>query len=90
MKKATMLASAALATVALTISSGVVIAQTPAAQVAQPSTTMNVENWTTKQWRNAKRTWAKDTTKWADCQQQSKEQNLTGRKSWSFLYKCMT
>ena len=90
MKKVMMLASAALAAVALTIGSGVAVAQTPAARAAQPSTTTNVENWTTKQWNDAKRLWAKDTTKWADCQQHSKEQKLTGRKSWSFLYNCMT
>ena len=90
MKKATMLAGVTLAAVALTIGSGVAVTQTLAAQAAQPSTTTNVENWTIKQWNDAKRTWAKDTTKWADCQQQSKEQKLTGRKSWSFLYNCMT
>jgi len=90
MKKAMLLASAVLAIVALTIGPGVAVAQTPAAPAAQPSTTTNLENWTTKQWNDAKRTWAKDTTKWADCQQQSKQQKLTGRKSWSFLYNCMT
>ena len=59
MEEAIVLARAALATVALTIGCGVAVAQTPAAPAAQSSTTTNVENWTTKQWNDAKRTWAK-------------------------------
>lgn len=49
-----------------------------------------VETWTTKQWNAAKKEWAKDRAKWADCQNKSKAQKLSGRKSWSFLYRCMT
>jgi len=67
------------------IGSGVAIAQTSSA----PSKTEQVEKWTTKQWEAAKKEWVKDRKKWADCRKQSKEQKLEGRKSWSFLYKCM-
>jgi hypothetical protein len=74
---------------ALTLSAGVVLAQTPVAPTA-PSVVTNVEHWTTKQWDAAKAGWAKDKAKWADCQHQSAEQKLTGRKSWSLLYTCMT
>jgi hypothetical protein len=48
-----------------------------------------VENWTSKQWNAAKTEWARDKAKWVDCQHQSTDQKLTGRKSWSFLYTCM-
>jgi hypothetical protein len=90
MRKTMVIASAALATVAVITGSGVAVAQTPAAPAAQPSTMTNVENWTAKQWNDAERTWTTDKVKWADCQQQSKKQKLTGGKSWSFLYNCMT
>jgi hypothetical protein len=50
----------------------------------------DVSKWTSRQWNSAKAKWEKETEKWADCQKQSKEQNLTGRKSWSFLASCMT
>ena len=43
-----------------------------------------------QQWEAAKREWAKDKAKWADCRAQSSKQKLEGRKSWSFLYTCMT
>ena len=49
-----------------------------------------VEKWSTKEWNAAKSKWAKEKVKWADCQQQSTDQNLKGRKSWAFLYGCMT
>jgi len=57
---------------------------------SSPSTAAQVESWTTKQWEAAKKKWAKDKAKWADCRKQSKKVKLEGRKSWSFLYKCMT
>ena len=38
----------------------------------------------------AQKEWAKDQTKWSDCQKQSGKKHLDGRKSWSFLYSCMT
>jgi len=50
----------------------------------------DVSHWTSRQWNGAKSKWEKETEKWADCQKQSKDQNLTGRKSWSFLASCMT
>jgi len=75
---------------ALSIGAGVAFAPMPAASAAQPSTTTKVENWTTEQWNSAKREWAKDQAKWADCREQSTNQKLVGRKSWSFLYTCMT
>lgn len=74
---------------ALAMGAGVAFAQTPVTPTAQPSAATNVENWTTKQWNAAKTKWSKEKTKWADCQQQSTDQKLTGRKSWSFLYTCM-
>jgi hypothetical protein len=84
------------------IIAGHAMAQTPAARpstpaapaassnnTAKPSTAAEVEKWTTKQWEAAKKTWAKDKKKWSDCRKNVKESKLTGRKSWSFLYKCM-
>jgi len=49
-----------------------------------------VETWTMRQWEAAQKKWAKDKTKWSDCQKQSGNRHLEGRKSWSFLYTCMT
>ncbi len=85
------------------IGSGVAFAQTstkakdtmspPASTTSKDSksdsTLTAVENWTTKQWNAMTKEWAKDKTKWADCRKQSKEQKLSGRKSWSYLYQCM-
>jgi len=89
--------------VAVIMNSSAVIAQTPVPSPAtkpaptaatssssKPSTATQVETWTRKQWEAAKKEWAKDKAKWADCQKQSKAQKLSGRKNWSFLYKCMT
>ena len=61
-----------------------------APDLSKRSTAAKVETWTRKQWDAAKKEWAKDKAKWADCRKQSGEQKLKGRKSWSFLYKCMT
>jgi hypothetical protein len=85
------------------VASGMGYAQTPAsspattqAQVssgpasAKPSIPERVETWTGAQWNAAQKVWAKDKAKWADCRKQSSNQKLAGRKSWSFLYKCMT
>lgn len=55
-----------------------------------PSTTTKVENWTTKRWNAEKAIWARDKARWGDCRQLSIDQKLTGRKSWMFLYHCMT
>jgi hypothetical protein len=69
-------------------------AKTPAPAAAapissNPSVATQVETWTKKQWDAAKQEWAKEKIKWADCEKQSDKQKLEGRKSWSFLYKCM-
>jgi hypothetical protein len=66
---------------------GAALAQTP---VEQPSTSTKIENWTTEEWNATKAEWAKDKAKWTDCEQKSTDQKLTGTKSWSFLYTCMT
>jgi hypothetical protein len=50
----------------------------------------DLSNWTRKQWAAAKAKWAKEKVKWADCQLQGSKKKLSGRKSWSFLYDCMT
>ena len=63
---------------------------TSAADSSKASVPTQVEKWTKDQWEAAKKEWAKETTKWADCQKQSSKQKLVGRKSWPFLYKCMT
>lgn len=70
-------------------------AKPPAPVAAAPgpsnsSAATQVETWTTKQWDAAKQEWAKDKIKWAGCEKQSDKQKLEGRKSWSFLYACMT
>ena len=68
------------------VTSGVALAQT-----TTPSSKVDdVSKWTSKQRNQAKAKWAKENEKWADCQKQAKDQNLTGRKSWSFLASCMT
>jgi hypothetical protein len=74
------------------------LAQAPSSQASpttlttttEPSAGSKVEKWSTKEWNAAKSKWAKEKIKWADCRQQSVEQKLTGRKSWGFLYDCMT
>jgi len=50
----------------------------------------DVSQWTTERWNRAKAEWENETERWADCQQQSKRQGLTGRNRWSFLASCMT
>jgi hypothetical protein len=67
------------------------------APAKEPSTAAKIESkadavakWTVKEWAKAKAQWAKEKEKWAGCQKQSKDQNLSGRKSWSFLASCMT
>src|SRR5262249_36664802 len=73
---------------------GVVTSGVALAQTTTPSSTSSkiddVSKWTTQQWDRAKAEWEKEKEKWADCQKQSKDQNLTGRKRWSFLASCMT
>jgi ATP:corrinoid adenosyltransferase len=50
----------------------------------------DVSKWTQKQWNAAKTKWSEEKTKWNDCQTQAKTKDLSGRKSWQFLYDCMT
>ena len=50
----------------------------------------DVSKWTQKQWNAAKAKWSEEKTKWDHCQAQAKTKNLSGRKSWQFLYDCMT
>lgn len=62
----------------------------PAADPSKRSTADQVEAWTKKQWDAARKEWAKDKKRWADCRKQSRDRKLEGRKSWPYLYKCMT
>ena len=50
----------------------------------------DVSKWTQKQWDAAKAKWSEEKAKWDDCQKQAKQAKLSGRKSWQFLYDCMT
>ena len=84
---------------AASLACGVALAQStmPApnpGQMAQaspePSAATKVENWTKKQWNAAKQKWSQDKAKWNACNQDTKDQKLSGRKSWSYLYDCMT
>ncbi len=50
----------------------------------------DVANWTKQQWYAAKAKWVKEKVKWAGCQEQAVENKIYGRKSWVFLYGCMT
>jgi hypothetical protein len=72
------------------VTSGVALAQATTPSLSPSSKIDDVSKWTSKQWNRAKAEWAKEKEKWADCQIQAKDQNLTGRKSWSFLASCMT
>jgi hypothetical protein len=63
---------------------------TSATDSSKASISTQVGNWTEDQWEAAKKEWAKDTAKWTSCQKQSSRQKMEGRKSWPFLYKCMT
>jgi hypothetical protein len=72
------------------VTSGVALAQTTTPPSSTSSQFDDVSKWTSKQWDRAKAKWAEEKEKWAACQRRSKDQNLTGRKSWSFLASCMT
>jgi hypothetical protein len=64
----------------------------PAPKPAETSTIKmeDVSKWTQKQWDAAKAKWTEEKVKWAGCQKQAKGKTLSGRKSWQFLYDCMT
>lgn len=81
------------------VMSGQALAQTPApAPESAPSSLStkvetkadDVAKWSRKEWNKARVQWAREKDKWAGCQKQSKDQRLSGRKSWSFLASCMT
>jgi hypothetical protein len=58
---------------------------------AQASKTMtDVSKWSRKQWNVAKAKWVEEKDSWNGCQTRAQAQNLSGRKSWQFLYDCMT
>jgi uncharacterized protein HemX len=59
---------------------------------SQPAatTTEKVKAISKKEWDKMKGQWAKQKEKWADCNKQSTDQKLSGRKSWSFIASCMT
>jgi hypothetical protein len=84
--------SALISAAVVSMIMGAALAQTatPAPSSSPSSKIDDVSKWTTKHWNQAKAKWAKEKEKWADCEKQSKDQKLTGRKSWSFLASCMT
>jgi hypothetical protein len=74
---------------------GVISAEAALAQATAPprptsSKFDDVSRWTEEQWNRAKAQWVNEKEKWADCQKQAQDQNLSGRKSWPFLASCMT
>ena len=87
---ATALSSAAIAQTSASPPATKPAPATSATEASKASIPTQVETWTKDQWETAKKEWAKDTAKWASCQKQSSQQKLKGRKSWPFLYKCMT
>jgi exonuclease VII large subunit len=77
------------------VATGTAYAPTPSAAAesivqSAKSAADDVSKWTQKQWNATKAKWAKEKDKWAACNKQATDQKLSGRKSWSFLYDCMT
>lgn len=72
------------------ITPGAALAQATAPSPSMSSKIDDVSHWTEEHWNRAKAEWSKEKEKWAECQKQADGQNLTGRKSWSFLASCMT
>jgi hypothetical protein len=81
--------SALVAAILGMVAWGVALAQTTAPSLSTSFKIEDVSQWTSKQWHRAKAQWEKEKEKWADCRKQSKDQNLTGPKSWSVLASCM-
>ena len=52
---------------------------------SEASRAAKVESWTKKQWNAAKQKWSQDKAKWKACNQDTKDKELSGRKSWSYL-----
>ncbi|MBV8837270.1 MAG: hypothetical protein JO000_12080 [Alphaproteobacteria bacterium] len=50
----------------------------------------DVSKWSRRQWNAAKAKWSHERAKWAGCRKQAHQKRLSGRKSWTFLYHCMT
>jgi hypothetical protein len=71
------------------VTPGVTLAQTTTPSSSPSSKIDDVSQWTSRQWHRAKAEWGKEKEKWADCRKQSKDQNLSGSESWSFLASCM-
>jgi hypothetical protein len=87
------LAGAVAATQAVAETSAPVKSPAPSSSTSKPtdpSAAKQVENWTEKEWAEAVKEWSNDKVKWADCRAKSDAEKLSGRKSWSFLYQCMT
>ncbi len=85
--------------IAVSLAGGIAQAQTqtPSSAAANQSlsaqasqTVTDVSKWTHRQWNAAKAKWVEEKDAWNGCQTQAKAQNLSGRKSWQFLYDCMT
>jgi hypothetical protein len=74
------------------VGSGVAFSQEPKKDPSAPppTTSEKVKAISKKEWDKMKGQWAKQKEKWADCNKQSQDQKLTGRKSWSFIASCMT
>jgi hypothetical protein len=89
----TVAALAASLTCGVALSQSTAPAPNPALKTqasSEPSTAAKAENWTKKQWNAAKQKWSQDKAKWNACNQDTKDRRLSGRKSWSYLYDCMT
>jgi hypothetical protein len=73
------------------VGSGVALAQTTPPPPPAPGTSMtdDASKWTRKQWSEMVAKWSQEKAKWKDCRKQSKDQKLTGKKSWGFLASCM-
>jgi hypothetical protein len=50
----------------------------------------DVSKWSRRQWNAAKAKWSQEKAKWSGCQKQADQKKFSGRKSWTFLYNCMT
>ena len=71
------------------------VAQTHTRHHAKAGSTLTAKindasNWSRRQWQAAKAKWSHETARWSDCRKQANRKSLSGRKSWTFLYNCMT
>jgi hypothetical protein len=76
--------------IASAVACGAALAPTPSAAQSTKTAVDDVSKWTQRQWSAAKAKWAKEKDKWAACNKRATDQKLTGRKSWSFIYDCMS